>query len=201
VNNKIYIGVHKTHDMNDGYMGSGKVIKRAMEKYGSDNFRKDILEEFQDSKSMYDREKEIVTEEVLSRDDVYNLRRGGHGGFDYINQHSLNQSGDRTHARKVRAQNLYKGTQRRILAGKCGFQLKPSPGFKTTEQRENALVAMSSPESREKKKATWKKNNRGKGNKNSQFGTIWITNENKNVKIKKTDPIPEGWRRGRVVLS
>ena len=33
-NGKIYIGVHKTEDMNDGYMGSGKVLKRAIEKYG-----------------------------------------------------------------------------------------------------------------------------------------------------------------------
>lgn len=26
VNAKIYVGVHKTKDLNDGYMGSGKVI-------------------------------------------------------------------------------------------------------------------------------------------------------------------------------
>lgn len=26
VNNKIYVGVHKTHKFDDGYMGSGKVI-------------------------------------------------------------------------------------------------------------------------------------------------------------------------------
>lgn len=44
VNNKIYVGVHKTTDMNDGYMGSGKVIRAAIEKYGAENFKKDILE-------------------------------------------------------------------------------------------------------------------------------------------------------------
>jgi hypothetical protein len=32
---------------------------------------------------------------------------------------------------------------------------------------------------------------------NSQWGTMWITNGTKNVKIKKTDPLPIGYRPGR----
>jgi len=89
VNNKIYVGVHKTKDLDDGYMGSGKVIKHAIEKHGIDNFRKDILEFFEDAESMYAREKEVVTDEFLLREDVYNLRRDGNGGFDYINSSGI----------------------------------------------------------------------------------------------------------------
>ena len=74
VNSKIYVGVHKTRNMNDGYMGSGKVIRSAIEKYGIENFQKVILETFGDTKAMYAREKEVVTEEFLAREDVYNLR-------------------------------------------------------------------------------------------------------------------------------
>lgn len=37
------------------------------------------------------------------------------------------------------------------------------------------------------------------GEKNSQFGTKWITNPElkQNKKIKKTEDIPEGWKSGR----
>ena len=83
---KLYVGVHKTKSMDDSYMGSGKVIKRAIEKYGIENFEKAIIETFDSEEGMYAREKEIVNDEFLSRQDVYNLRRGGTGGFDYINK-------------------------------------------------------------------------------------------------------------------
>jgi len=35
------------------------------------------------------------------------------------------------------------------------------------------------------------------GNKNSQYGTRWITNEIKSKKIFKDEDIPNGWRLGR----
>jgi len=36
------------------------------------------------------------------------------------------------------------------------------------------------------------------GSKNSQYGTIWITNGAKNRKIKKNNSIPKGWKRGAI---
>lgn len=36
------------------------------------------------------------------------------------------------------------------------------------------------------------------GSKNSQFGTMWITDGASNKKIKTNETIPSGWKKGRV---
>ncbi len=35
ITNKIYIGVHRTTNINDSYMGSGTILKRSRKKYGT----------------------------------------------------------------------------------------------------------------------------------------------------------------------
>jgi hypothetical protein len=37
------------------------------------------------------------------------------------------------------------------------------------------------------------------GTNNSQYGTMWITDGVKNIKIKKSEPIPENFYRGRTL--
>lgn len=80
INGKIYIGAHKTNDINDSYMGSGKHIKAAVKKYGRDSFTKEILHIFDNPHDMYLKETEIVNSEFIQRYDTYNCKVGGRGG-------------------------------------------------------------------------------------------------------------------------
>lgn len=86
INDKIYIGYHLTDDLNDSYLGSGRNLKKAIEKYGKDNFKRNILYVFPTKEEALLKEAEIVNEDFLKRDDVYNLKEGGEGGWNYINK-------------------------------------------------------------------------------------------------------------------
>ena len=80
INNKIYIGIHQTENITDGYLGSGKLLLRAIKKYGKDVFKKEILEYFNSEQEMVLKEVEVVSEEFCLRKDTYNVMPGGKWG-------------------------------------------------------------------------------------------------------------------------
>lgn len=77
VNNKIYIGIHSTNNLDDGYFGSGKLIIRAINKYGKENFIREILQEFDTREAALAEEAKIVDGEFIRRHDNYNCNTGG----------------------------------------------------------------------------------------------------------------------------
>lgn len=105
INNKEYIGKHKTINVNDGYMGSGTAIKKAIQKYGKKNFHKEILFIFTNEELMNEKEKELVTEEYCNSYYTYNMSVGGKGGFSYINRQGLNNTDE---VKKKKSETLQK---------------------------------------------------------------------------------------------
>ena len=80
IDGKIYIGFHKTKNLDDGYMGSGKLLKSAIKKYGRKNFKKEILEIFNNEEDMIVREQELVTSTFVLDKNNYNIMPGGKFG-------------------------------------------------------------------------------------------------------------------------
>ena len=77
LNGKMYIGQHKTDNLDDGYMGSGTVLKRAIKKYGVENFRKEWIMFCEDAEDLNYWEAVFVDETWVMRSDTYNLKTGG----------------------------------------------------------------------------------------------------------------------------
>jgi hypothetical protein len=131
VNQKIYIGVHQTSNINDGYLGSGVLLARAKEKYGESVFEKEILFDYDSPEKMFAKEKELV--EVGNNS--YNLKCGGNGGVVNMKATEYYKSGRQAESSK-RASKLAIIAQKKItknrqenynstptLCGTCGLKL------------------------------------------------------------------------------
>lgn len=184
-----------TNNLNDGYMGSGKLIRRAIKKQGLDNFKKEILHVFDNEEDMNAKEKELV----IVSEETYNICEGGKGGWSYINRLGLSLTEKHAIAAK---KNIKKGTKKFLELledekwksvfckkikdahySKKENYINPFKGKKHLDSTKNKIGISNS--------------NKQSGEKNSQYGTMWITNGLENKKISKTDQIPDGWRCGR----
>lgn len=77
INGKKYIGIHKTSNIDDGYIGSGVAIEKAIIKYGKENFKREILEFCLSYDELIDKEKIYVNKDWVSDKSNYNLKTGG----------------------------------------------------------------------------------------------------------------------------
>ena len=78
LNGKFYIGV--SNGNNKSYKGSGTALKDAIKKYGSENFITEVLETFETEEEAFSKERQVVTEELVSNPNCYNMKVGGKGG-------------------------------------------------------------------------------------------------------------------------
>ena len=77
INNKKYIGQHYG-ELADNYIGSGSLLKKAIEKYGKDNFKKEILEICNSYDTMNEAERKWINfYNAVHDDNFYNIAEGG----------------------------------------------------------------------------------------------------------------------------
>ena len=192
INSKIYIGKHQTNDADDDYMGSGLCIRRAVNKYGIDNFEKKVIFVFDTEAAMNSKEAELVTEEFCARDDTYNICPGGQGGFGYINENGLNVYVDHPKVAKLNLQKA-RDQHQKLLAIDGEYSIKI---FKRIS---NAMMGNTNRLGTKHTELvkTKLRNPKNQGTANSQYGTKWITNGMSSKKIKKMDKVPDGWYYGR----
>lgn len=193
INGKYYIGMHSTDDLNDGYIGSGKILRRSIAKYGIKNFKFQILEQLPSRKLLKKREEELVNEEQIKNLLCMNLQLGGGGGFIDENHAKKCHEGSSKYQKKKWKNKEYRNKivsllperiKRTHKAGKLKYDnFKGKKHTKKTRERMSAS-----------------KKGKCVGKKNSQFGTCWIIRNEVNKKIKIENLqifLNQGWIRGR----
>lgn len=197
-NGNFYIGMHSTDNLKDGYVGSGTRLKHLIYKHGKEIFNMEILEFLPNRESLKEREIEIVNSDLLLEEKCMNLKLGGYGGF--INEdHRLkcSKAGNKSFSEKLKnnpefrekfsetkRQNLIDGLldgkRIPITENRCDWT-----GRKHKESSKKLIGEITSITQ--------------KGEKNSQYGTYWMTKNNVNKKIKSSELqsyLNDGWVRG-----
>jgi len=188
INGKYYIGKHQTKDLDDGYMGSGKLIRRAIGKYGSGNFTKKILHVFDNEEEMNAKEAELV----IVSEETYNLCEGGQGGFGYINKNCHNNIGNRRRIGNYGWKNIDRSCSKHIE--------KIKKGIKNSSYVFGSHWIGKKHKEESKQKISKANAKAQAGKRNSQYGTCWITNGNevKKIPLEALDNhLKMGYIRGR----
>ena len=80
ITQRYYLGMHSTSNINDGYFGSGLILRRSICKYGKHNHTRNILSYYNSRKELSEHESRLITDEVLLDPFCMNLKKGGTGG-------------------------------------------------------------------------------------------------------------------------
>lgn len=198
VTGRWYIGMHSTHNLYDGYVGSGRRLRASIRKHGKENHIKEILEFFENRDLLIEAEKKAITPEMITDKNCMNLMGGGGGGFISGEQqkHRSSCAGKALHAKLKNDDNFRNEHLKKLSA--AIKKAMDSGKMKTWKENYNWNGKNHSEETKqlisEKRKGT------GVGETNSQYGTCWITKDGVNKKIKKEDLetyLNEGWVKGR----
>lgn len=84
INNKKYIGLTNRKVLDETYLGSGKIILQAINKYGKKNFSVKVLEYVENDEDLPIRERYFIKKyDAVNSDKYYNISEGGQWGDVY----------------------------------------------------------------------------------------------------------------------
>ena len=196
INNKYYYGMHSTYKLDDGYLGSGKILRYSIRKYGKENFNIEILEFYNSREELIDAEIKLISEVYINDKLCMNLKSGGIGGIINEEHHRKMNEGS---SKRMKSnwenedwvKNFKKQTSINNIKNYNDGTRKRCYFFDWNGKKHNE-------ESKSKIGIT--NSIKQKGELNSQYGTCWITKDGENKKIKKDDLdqyLIDGWIKGR----
>ena len=194
VTNRYYIGMHSTDDLEDGYLGSGSRLARSKRKYGKDSHSIERLEFLPDRESLRKREEELVTEELLKDPLCMNLIMGG-GDFHLTpNQYDArNKKCNSLLVEKIKSDPELKKNFSDQMANKNKTHSKR---WNVISNKTRCIGRVASQDTKDRLSVSQS------GEKNSQYGSVWIFNMllkvSKRVSKEEVEAaLTEGWLLGR----
>ena len=198
LNEKFYIGVHSTDDINDGYMGSGDLIIKAIKKYGKNNFLKTVLKYCDNRELLMELEKKVVNKKFVARKDTYNVNVGGVGLV------STWKKSNETIAYKLkndpiwtetRSRNISSGIRNAMKKGKCSTATREFQRIRTEKSMTKEAI--------EKRKTTYAKNKHQQGENHALYGKRAMHNDVDWKWVQKEEVeryLNSGWKFGKLKL-
>lgn len=198
------------------YKGSGTLWKEHLKEHG-EHFTTEIVGYYSDKTQCFNDAVEFsYNNDIIESTNWANLKvECLDGGWDYINSKGLNlelnwsdesfkrhREGSLSGASKggVACRDMgvgifgFSDEQKKDALLKATIAIKDKYGVDSIFSIINKDVALNT-----RKKEIFKAIGHQQGSKNSQYGLMWITNDDDNTRILKDSPIPEGWRKGRVL--
>lgn len=174
INNRKYIGQHKSDVFTENYKGSGMILRQALEKYGWDNFKVELLEECSSKEELDLRERYWIKEyDAVYSSEFYNIAFGGnsrHGPISDEHRKKLSELGKL----RVGSKNPFYGKKL------------------SEESKQKRLKSYMSTVSRRKQEGTYVV---------TKPGFSIYNNGESELRVYPGDEIPKGYIKGRLPFS
>jgi len=192
LNGKQYVEDHSADNLNDSYLGSGRPhFERAKKKYGRENFKKQILKQFNTKKEAFDAQEKYINKYNTLSPNGYNISpKGGNGVRGCWNKESLKKLSESHKGKKLSEEHkkkISKSNKKRIVSEETKKKISKSHKGKKLSEEHKKKISKS-----HKGKITWMK-----GKKHSNEAKY----KNKIAHIGRKDSIETKKKKSNAMLG